>query len=149
MPLKQDISKINVRSRTYKKDTVEGACDCKQNKNASWGCCTSHPHSVRQIPLLVLSWKCLSQASTNPQPLQYWALEREYQLLLPHLLLLSGSLDQSGQLVLVSGSSSSTEISFYRALRAGWVWEFIFDKEKSHENMEISSFFQSVKLGAL
>lgn len=30
MPLKQDISKINVRSKTYKKDTVEGACDGKQ-----------------------------------------------------------------------------------------------------------------------
>jgi len=66
MSFKKNISEINVRSESHKEEKIEGACDykhiCWRKKNAPSGHHTSHPHNVRQIPSLALSWGCLAHA---------------------------------------------------------------------------------------
>ena len=104
------MSEINVRSKTHKEETIEGACDYKQicwrKKNASGGHHTSHPHNdVRQIPSLGLSWRCLTQAAHPSSTLAALSTRRGHLLLVPYLLLVSGppwtSQTGTGQLMLV------------------------------------------------
>lgn len=143
----------NVRSQTYKKDTTEGACDCKQS---FWRIEMPPGDAAAATPtvwdrFLHLSWagNVSPRLPTilNPYSTEHFGENINYSYPIWSCFQdLWTSQKDSEQLVLVLGSSSAKETTFCGPLMAGWVWEFIFDKEKSQENMEISSFFKKYRI---
>lgn len=152
-PLKEAISKINVRSKTYKKGTIEGACDCKQ---IFWRIKMPPGDAAPATPtawdrFLHLPWAG-NVSPRLPPILNPWSTEHLSETINYSYPICSCYQDlwtsqkEPGQFVLVLGSSSAKQMTFLWASN-GWLGMRIhICKEKSQENMEISPFSLKCKI---